>query len=561
MRQKPYGRREQAMGIYLNPGSSRFEMAVNSEVFVDKTAMVSYLNSCVNTNKRYVSVSRPRRFGKTMAADMVCSYYGRGDGDARALFGGLKVAKTEPVAARSGEARDWDFFLGAFDVVRVTVTEFLEDGEGLREAIECLVDEVTGELMEAYPDVRFGKRVRLHTVMARIHAHTGRRFVIVIDEWDAPMRERPDDEDGQRVYLDFLRDWLKDQPFVALAYMTGILPIKKYGVHSALNMFDEYSMVAPLQLAEYAGFTEREVRELCAGHGRDFSVLREWYAGYEAGGIVPPGEREAPRFSLYAPLSVAKAVSTGKIANYWGGTETYEALAKYIRRDYDGLREKIVLLMDGARLPVNLRTYQNDMTSFKGADDVLALLIHLGYLGWDSREDVAFVPNREVRQIFCDSTNEPSWESTFAAIEASKELVRATIAGEETRVAELLDKAYDCAGNKTYNSEAALSYAVRLAYYAAQKWYTEVVELDSGRGYADVAYLPSPRCPEKPALLVELKWMSDADTALSQIRDRRYHGRLEHYLENLLLVGISYDRDARPGSRGYKRHTCRIERA
>ena len=191
----------------------------------------------------------------------------------------------------------------------------------------------------------------------------------------------------------------------------------------------------------------------------------------------------------------------------------------------------------------------------------MALLIHLGYLGWDSREDVAFVPNREVRQIFCDSTNEPSWESTFAAIEASKELVRATIAGEETRVAELLDKAHDCAGNKTYNSEAALSYAVRLAYYAAQKWYTEVVELDSGRGYADVAYLPSPRCPEKPALLVELKWMSDADTALSQIRDRRYHGRLEHYLENLLLVGISYDRDARPGSRGYKRHTCRIERA
>ncbi len=156
-----------------------------------------------------------------------------------------------------------------------------------------------------------------------------------------------------------VRDWLKDQPFVALAYMTGILPIKKYGVHSALNMFDEYSMIAPLQLAEYAGFTEREVRELCEEHGRDFSVLREWYDGYEVGGIVLPGEREALRFSIYAPRSVAKAVSTAEVANYWGGTETYEALARYIRRDYDGLREKIVLLMDGARLPVNLHTYQS----------------------------------------------------------------------------------------------------------------------------------------------------------------------------------------------------------
>ena len=548
------------MGRYLNPGGGRFAEAVGSAVFVDKTAMLSYLNSCVGTNRKYVCVSRPRRFGKTMAADMLCAYYGRGT-SARGLFEGLKLAQTEPVTMRVGEPRPWDAFLGTFDVVRVTMTEFLEDSEDVRDMLAYLTEEVADELMEAYPDVRYGRRLRLLDAMYRIYASTGRPFVVVIDEWDVPMRERASDEAGQRAYLDFLRNWLKDQPFVALAYMTGILPVKKYGVHSALNMFDEYSMALPLQLAEYTGFTEEEVRELCEKYGRDFQTMRDWYDGYEVSGAVPPRESEAPRFSLYAPLSVAKAVSSGKIDNYWGGTETYEALAAHIRRNFDGLREKVALLMDGARVPVGLGTYQNDMTSFKRADDVLAMLVHLGYLGWDDRERAAFVPNREVLQIFRESTEDPDWEPTFEAYERSKELVLATLALDEGRVAKLLDEAHDRAENKSYNSEAALSYAVRLAYYAAQRWYTEIVELDSGRGYADVAYLPSPRCPDKPALLVELKWDQSADTALSQIRDRSYEGRLDHYLDNLLLVGISYDRDARPGADTYKRHHCHIERA
>lgn len=555
------------MGRYLNPGSGRFAEAVGSEVFVDKTAMVSYLNSCVRTNKKYVCVSRPRRFGKTMAADMLCAYYGHGT-DARALFSNLKLAKTDPILMRTGEMRAWDAFLGTFDVVRVTVTEFCEDAEDVRDMLNYLTEEVAGELMDAYPDVRYGRRLRLLDVMCRIHAHTGRPFVVVIDEWDAPMRERRDDEEGQRTYLDFLRNWLKDQEFVALAYMTGILPVKKYGAHSALNMFDEYSMVLPLQLAEYTGFTEEEVRALCEEHRMDFGAVRAWYDGYEVTGVVPVKDRDPsgvpvkpPRLSLYAPLSVSRAVSTGQIANFWGGTETYEALADYIRRDFDGLKAAVALMMDGGRVPADLSSYQNDMSTFHSRDDVLALLVHLGYLGWDSLAGEAFVPNQEVMSVFRTSTSEAAWDEAFAEYQESKRLVEATIAGDEAAVASALEAAHNRADNRSYNSEPALSYAVQLAYYAAQRWYTVLPELDSGKGYADVAYLPSPERPDLPALVVELKWNHDARTALDQIRDRQYVGRLGHYEGNILLVGISYDADLKSGSEGYKLHRCLIEHA
>ncbi|MDO4806648.1 MAG: AAA family ATPase [Coriobacteriales bacterium] len=552
------------MGMYLNPGSGRFQEAVNSDVFVDKSEMLLYLNSVVRTNQKCLSVSRPRRFGKTMAADMLCAYYGR-ESQARNLFQQLKVASRN---ANDKNACSWDAYLGAFDVVRVTMTDFLTSGESIDQAIAYLVEDVTDELMEAYPEVRYGRRLDLRNVMSRVFAHTGVPFVIVIDEWDAPIRERRDDEAGQRAYLEFLRDWLKDKEYVALAYITGILPIKKYGMHSALNMFDEYSMVAPLQLAPYTGFTEEEVRELCAAWGRDFGDMRSWYDGYEVKGSVPPRPGtegkpmlEAPRYALYSPLSVVKALRSGVIANYWNHTETYKALEEYINLDFGGLKQTVSLLMDGGRAKASLGTYQNDMATFHSRDDVLALLIHLGYLGWDSDQGEVFIPNREVMEVFRESTGTPEWGPAFRELEASKELVRATWDMDEDKVATLLEAAHDRTGNTTYNSEAALSYAVQLAYYAAQLYYTSILELDSGKGYVDVCYLPAPRHPEVPALVVELKYEREVQTALDQIRARKYPSRLAHYAGNTLLVGVSYNKDARPNDSSFKRHSCRIERA
>lgn len=444
------------MGTYLNPGTQNFEMAIGSEVYVDKTEIVSVLNSLVNTNKRYVSVSRPRRFGKTMAADMICAYYDR-SADSRALFESTKVAASDPVRTARGELA-WDGYLGKFDVVRLVMTDFFKAGRPVSSGLATIAKRVLSELAEAYPQVSYDED-DLPYSMGRFYQATSTQFVIVIDEWDAVFRQRQDDRDGQREFLDFLRDWLKDRPYVALAYMTGILPIKKYGQHSALNMFTEYSMMFPRKLARYTGFTEEEVHDLCDRYGRDFGAIKEWYDGYEASDVVPadPGRGglaagkppEATRYALYSPLSVVEAVTTGTIRDYWNQTESYEALADYIRRDYDGLKGAVALLMDGGRLRIDASTYQNDMTTFHGRDDVLALLVHLGYLGYDAATSEVFVPNREVLDEFRASTKSREWEKPLQAYERSKDLLRATWKRDADRVASLLEEAHDRVARST----------------------------------------------------------------------------------------------------------------
>jgi len=549
------------MGIYLNPGKQSFQMAVNSEIYVDKTEMIRYLNSIVNTQQRFASVSRPRRFGKTMAADMICAYYDR-EAESRELFENRKLSQMP----------EWDQYLGKFDVIRIVMTDYLQDSENADDMLRYLTEEITGELRKAYPDIDYGDRISLRTVMNKIYGQINRQFVIVIDEWDALFRTWKDDIKGQTRYLDFLREWLKDKPYIALAYMTGILPIKKYGQHSALNMFDEYSMLAPMQLASYTGFTEEEVQALCSKYGRDYQKLKDWYDGYVVSDIIPPDPgyqvlretgtyQTARRYSLYSPLSVVKAVRTGLIMNYWNKTETYEALAEYIRKDYDGLKDAVALLMDGGRLKIDTSSYQNDMTTFNGRDDILSLLIHLGYLGFDDEHSEVFIPNREILDEFKTSTKSDEWIDAFESFRLSQKLLQATWYEDAEKVAEFLEAAHNRAGNKTYNDEAALSYAIQYAYYAAQKYYTAIPELDTGKGYADIVYLPSPKYPDKSALLVELKYNQDTETAISQIKWQKYPERLEHYKGNILLVAIDYDKDIDSGKVRFKHHSCRIERA
>ena len=548
------------MGTYLNPGKAAFEEAVNSEIFIDKTEMLGYLNSVVKTKQKYVSVSRPRRFGKTMAADMICAYYDR-EADSRELFEKRKVAQTA----------GWDEFLGKFDVIHLVMTRFFKSRITVNEALTNMQKIVIRDFKRAYPDVELMSDTDLIQTIDDVYTAKDRQAVIVIDEWDAVFRERPDDKDGQTEYLDYLRDLLKDNRHVALAYMTGILPIKKYGQHSALNMFTEYSMIAPRQLAPYTGFTEEEVQGLCGRYGRDYARVKDWYDGYIVSDIIPPDPNHeelkttgksptANRYALYSPLSVVESMTTGVIKDYWNKTETYEALAEYIRKDYDGLKDAVALLMDGGRLAIDTSTYQNDMTTFTGRDDVLSLLIHLGYLGFDDERSEVFIPNREILDEFKTSTKGREWVSTFKAFETSLELLEATWNGDEEKVAELVEDAHNQAGNKTYNDEAALSYGIQLAYYAARKYYTTILELDTGKGYADVVYLPAPQYPEKPALLIELKYGHSAELAMDQIRRQKYLDRLDHYKGNTLVIGINYDRELPADHPEFKHHSCKIEK-
>ena len=539
------------MGVYLNPGNELFKEALNGPIYVDKTEMVADVNALVNTPHKYLCVSRPRRFGKSMAAAMLCAYYGAENGN-RELFEKLKLS----------QCPEWDKYLGKFNVIRLVMTNFIGQTKQMEKVVGRISMRVLDELHEAYPEVRYDEDDFCYS-LSRFHQASGRQFVIVIDEWDSVFRELPQDQDGQKYYLDWLRGLLKDQPYVAMAYMTGILPVKKYGKHSALNMFDEYSMTAPLQLAPYTGFTEEEVQNLCRKFGRPFEDIKAWYDGYLVEGAIPPDPDKRglkpPKYHLYAPLSVVNAMRTGLIKNYWNNTETYEALAEYIRMDFDGLKETVARLMEGEHLPVNLGTYQNDMTSMTCRDDVLALLIHLGYLGYDQPKGEVFIPNHEIHDVFKTSTQTPEWSSTMRALRNSKKLLEAVWAGDEETVAGLLEAAHDQTGNRTYNSEAALSYAVQLAFYKAQDDYTLFPEVDTGRGYADLIYIP--KRPVHPALLVELKYKQDADTAMDQILRQKYPSRLEHYKGNLILVGISYDRSADPAAPNFKHHSCRMLKA
>ena len=548
-----FGKGDDRMGKYLNPSSMKFKQVLNSEIYVDKTEMIAYVNKIVNTEQRFMCVSRPRRFGKTIAANMLAVYYGKGE--SRQLFEDLKIAGVD----------NWDKYMNRFDVVKVVMTDFIKEGTDILKGIEKMTARILDELSEEYPDVKYDSD-DLPYSMDKFYRKSSKQFVIIIDEWDVAFRACKEDKDGQKRYLDFLRDWLKDQEYVALAYMTGILPIKKYGQHSALNMFDEYSIITPMQLAPYAGLTEGEVKNLCEKYNMQYEDIASWYNGYVVSTEIPIEMREKYRMgtyedkdiSIYSPLSVVKAVSTGIIQNYWNKTETYEALADYIRMNYDGLKDSVALLMDGARIKVNIAKYQNDMTSFHGSNDVLVMLIHLGYLGYDADTGEVFIPNNEILDEFKNSKESEEWIDTFASFKKSQELLTATWEADEEKVARILEWFHDLAENKTYNSEAALSYAIQMAYYAGQKYYTTIQELDSGKGYADLVYLPSPKNPDRPALLIELKYNRTVGAADDQIRRKEYLQKLEHYKGNMLIISIHYNKDVK--SEEYKHHTCRIER-
>ncbi len=524
------------MGIYLNPGATMLRQGRNSRVYVDKSEMIAQLNRVLNTERKYVCVSRPRRFGKSMAANMVSAYYDR-TVDGAAEFAGLAIASDPSFDAKRNQ----------FDVLKLNMQEFLSATHEVRAMVARLQSFLCGELTHTYTDAYYLAPDELPQTMADIHAQTGRQFVVVIDEWDCLMREMQGDHDGQKAYLDFLRTWLKDRPYVALCYMTGILPIKKYGSHSALNMFDEFSMVAPDELAPAMGFTEPEVRALCAAWGRDFDECKAWYDGYLLSGVG----------SVYNPQSVVRAMETGRFGSFWNHTETYEALRRHIDLDMDGLHAKVVALMGGAHLPVNVDTYANDMTTFASADDVLTLLVHLGYLGYDQERGEAFVPNREVMGEYANSVANGGWDEVARTIAASEALLDALLAGDADAVAEGVERAHeDAASIIAYNDENALACTLRLAFFSAVRRYRLVREAPAGKGYADLLMVPLASNPGGPGVVVELKWGASPQDALAQIRERGYGRALEGLAARgeVVLAGIAYDPKT-------KRHSCAIERA
>ena len=519
------------MGIYLNPGNNKFKRAMNSDIYVDKTGLIKYTNSIVDTLQSCVCVSRPRRFGKSMAADMLTAYYSKGC-DSRELFSGLEIAKDE----------SFEEHLNKYDTIFLNMQEFLSRSSNVKELLERVEGKVIRELKKQYPDVELYDENDLAETMQDIFAESECPFIVIIDEWDCIFREFKHDKAAQEIYLDFLRDLLKDKEYIYLAYMTGILPIKKYGTHSALNMFDEFSMIDPGPLAEYVGFTEKEVEALCQKYQMDINEIKNWYDGYSFEEVE----------SVYSPKSVVSCMRLGKLGNYWNQTETFEALQIYIDMNFEGLRDDILSMIAGETVPVNTRSFTNDMTTFRTEDDVLTLLIHLGYLGYRYADKTVFIPNEEIRSEYVSAIAVSDWGEVSKALKNSADTLQAIWQGREEQVAEGIRQAHFETSHLQYNDENALSYTISLALYAARNFYTVHRELSGGKGFADIVYVPRKRFLDKPALVVELKWDKNAEGAIQQIKEKEYCRSLEEYKGNLLLVGINYDKKTQV-------HTCKIE--
>ncbi len=517
------------MGIYLNPGNKSFRESIRSEIYVDKTGLIAYTNQYINTNEKFICVSRPRRFGKSMTLGMLAAYYSCGC-DSVDLFRGCKIENH----------KTFQEYLNRYDVISLNMQQFLSESASGK-VTDYLEQEVLEEIREKYGEFLIQQDIGLSAALRRIYAKTGREFIILIDEWDCVMREKKEEEELQKQYLDFLRNLLKDREYVALVYMTGILPVKKYGSHSALNMFLEYSMTDQKVMEEYTGFTETEVQKLCRQYGMDFAETESWYDGYLF--------RKYKH--IYNPRSVVEAMRCRHFSSYWTNTETYEALKIYMDMDFGGLRENIVRMLGGGCVRVNTRSFQNDMCSLKTKDDVLTLLVHLGYLGYDSDTEEVFIPNKEITREFENAMSVGGWPEVIRVLNASEKLLEDTLLCDERNVAAALDRAHtDVASILTYNDENSLACSIGLAYYSARKDYRLIREMPSGHGFADVVFLP---LAGKPALVVELKYDKSASAAIQQILDRRYMQVFDGYTGEVLLVGINYDRNT-------KKHQCKIKK-
>ena len=526
------------MGQYFNPGNISFQSALNSQIYVDKTGLIGFTNSILDTEQKFAAVSRARRFGKSMATDLLAAYYSKGC-DSRALFKGLK-AESLP---------DFEKELNKSNVICVDIQGFrsFAQNEGRPgKELSYMQSEVIRELKSAYPEYVLENDNSLPTVLNRINENTGENFIIIIDEWDCVFREEKNNKQAQEDYINFLRAMFKSaqsKKFVKLAYLTGILPIKKYGTQSALNNFKEYTMVSPDQLAEYVGFTEAEVKSLCERFDMDFEECRRWYDGYSF----------ETQKSVYNPNSVVEAMLRHKFNSYWTKTDTYEVLRDYIGMNIDGLKNDIISMLAGKRCRIDPVNFQNDMVSINNKDDVMTLLVHLGYLAFDESTNKVYIPNREIAAEFATSVKEQKhWGDIAKAIRNSEDLIDAILENDTDFIAKQLDIVHeDESSVLTYNNENSLACAINIAFYTAFRYYSIFRELDTGKGFADMVYIPRPGC-EYPALLLELKYNDNVDSAIKQIKEKRYTGRLTHYLDNLLMVGINYDKQT-------KQHTCTIE--
>ena len=521
------------MGVYFNPKNESYTRARNSRIFIDKTGLIEYLNQRLSTEENCIALSHARRFGKSHAAGMIDAYYSRGC-DSSKLFDDTKIS----------ESPDYRKYMNQYNVIHLDISSVWDFHK--EDLVESIHERVCEDFQKEYADtLNYDKD--LYLLIQEIYSRSRIPFVIIIDEWDCVIRNSGDKELVHK-YLQFLHSLFKSEEsksFLALAYITGILPIKKIQDESALNNFREYTMLDSYPITEYFGFTEEEVRSLCREYDMDFESTKAWYNGYLIDGV-----------HMYNPNSVSMAMDRHKFDSYWKNTSSFASINTFITMNYAGLKDDVMTMLAGGKVRVNTNTFQNDFSTVASKDDVLTALIHLGYLGYDADRKSAFIPNYEVATAFEAALQTGEWKEVAKAISICDELLDETIDGNADRVAELIELAHETYTSVlNYNDENSLSCVLTMAYFTAPAYYDIIREHPAGKGYADFIFKPRANAGGRPAMVVELKYNQSADTAIKQIKEKRYQGALSGYSNKILLVGINYDAEGEDK----KHHTCVIE--
>lgn len=522
------------MGRFLNKGNKKFAEFSKTKYFVDKTELINRLLEKDITEK-FICNSRPRRFGKSVTADMLVAYFSKGV-DSRPLFEPLKCVKDELFLSN----------MNRYDTIFLDIQAQFEAAHERKEHPQKRIRElVVGELKQIYPAIVSEDDI-LADALSKIYEETGSPFVIILDEWDYPVREPAADPAEAADYIEFLRGIFKNsdaKEYIRIAYLTGILPILRTKGQSAINNFTEYTMVHAADLGAYIGFTEPEVRALCEKFHTDFDKMKQWYNGYRLGDTC-----------LYNPLSVVKAISNHDFTQYWTATGTYADISELINQNFDGLREAVIRMLSGNSLPLRVSDGKNDLRTFLNKEEVITALIHLGYFAYDRRTKSAYVPNKEIQDVFHHYMENNQNDNLSKFLKQSEKILHALMIKDGHQAAKLIQNVHnDFVSSIEYHDENSLSCTIMIALISSFAYYHKPIrEFPCGKGFADLVYLPLPECVNRPVIVVELKCNKSAKAAISQIKNRQYPQSLKGYAGDILLVGIDYDKST-------KEHECVIE--
>ena len=520
--------------MFVNVDNRLFQIVRNSE-YVDKSEIITLTNQVIDTEERFICVTRPRRFGKSVTVKMLNAYYSKGC-DSKGLFSDLKIASSP----------DFEKHLNQHDVIYLDMTEFADNKDNGIRYLENLNTDVVSELKDTYPE--YFKKDKDYSLPETIRC-LGKRFIFIIDEWDFVFREYPNNSNLHENFINLLRALFKGvgENFVELVYMTGILPIARYNTQSALNNFNEYTILKSSNYSQYYGFTENEVKTLCEKYQLDFETAKFWYNGYKVG-----------EYEIYNPNSIKKLITRREFQSYWSYTSAYGIVTEAINQNFEGLKDDIIRLCSGSTISISrpeIKSFNTADLKFKNKVAIYIYLVHLGYLGYDDADATIYVPNEETRVELINSVKENHWPKFETALKLSEQVVAATYNKDSETVAALLSKIHeDKVPALEYNNESALRYVVLMAYLATERDYLAPLnEFPTGKGFADIVYLPmSANAKDKPALIIELKKDASAKVALEQIKERDYVSRVKEYTDNILLIGINYDSKT-------KQHSCEIK--